>query len=333
MIDTLYIALVVCLLASSLNRLLRMLGWLRDYFLRPRNPDLIPYFDQQGQLIGMVRMSTGYHVGRTAAEPAFEASRGDTTMSQTRRQLSPKTLSKPTRDLNSPQRAIPQIAPPLIWDCWPDGKFQCLFSLQELADTNHLATNWVLEPVIHRGSSNAFIWQKGKEERRRCVGVIECQGTTCPMQLAPSARAVVRHRQLKHDCVLCDDTLVFRECGIESSIYRFRDGAFFIHRGTHTHSRFTHSSVHQPDGSLAFVDYAPKYTITKSDVPRPVQLAKSHGSSSGSEDNSSQSEWEGIIDYASRTSDALDDTEQDELDDAEQWELHEDPDADEIDDD
>lgn len=154
---------------------------------------------------------------------------------------------------------------PSEWNCWPDGNIQCLFSLQDLRATNQLATNWVLETVHTCGSARALTWQKGKELRRKCLGVIQCRGKTCHMRLAPATRGVERHRQLQHNCIVCSETLFLHSCGIESSLHLFRDGGYFIHRGSHTHTAFTHSSVHTPDGSLSFIDYTPKYVVS-SDV-------------------------------------------------------------------
>ncbi|KAJ7658873.1 hypothetical protein B0H17DRAFT_345094 [Mycena rosella] len=86
-----------------------------------------------------------------------------------------------------------------------------------------------------------------------------------PYATCPSHQRVERHRQLQRNCIVCNETLFLRSCGIESSLHLFRDGGFFIHRGAHTHPTFTHSSVHIPDGSLAFIDFTPKYVIS-SDV-------------------------------------------------------------------
>ncbi|KAJ7664271.1 hypothetical protein B0H17DRAFT_302658 [Mycena rosella] len=157
------------------------------------------------------------------------------------------------------------MSSPLSWNCWPDGNFQCLFSLEELQATSRLATNWVLETIQNRGSAQALTWQKGKELRRKCLGAIQCRGKTCHMRLAPHTRG---------STVIASSSatasFVTRHCfcvraGSSRPLHLFRDGGFFIHRGSHTHPTFTHSSVHIPDGSLAFIDFTPKYVIS-SDV-------------------------------------------------------------------
>jgi hypothetical protein len=151
---------------------------------------------------------------------------------------------------------------PFFWDFWPDGELKFLVSSQDLRDTNNLATNWVLETTRSNGSTRAPIWDKGHETRKQCVGIIRCHDSTCSMRLAPALRAVERHKQLQQTCILCGETLCLAPCGIESSLFRFRDGIIFIHSGSHNHSMFTHSSVQNPDGSLAFMDYLPKYELS-----------------------------------------------------------------------
>jgi hypothetical protein len=160
------------------------------------------------------------------------------------------------------------------WDFWPDGEFRSHVSHQQLWDTNQLATNWVLETTLNRGSKNARTWQTGHELRRQCLGVVECYTQTCSMQLAPASRAVERHRQLKQMCALCGETVYLRACGVESSLFRSRDGAVFIHYGFHSHSIFTHSSVHHPDGSFSAVDYVSNHQVRVSEHRSPTPVSQ-----------------------------------------------------------
>ncbi|KAJ6523274.1 hypothetical protein DFH09DRAFT_1372515 [Mycena vulgaris] len=201
------------------------------------------------------------------------------------------------------------MSSPSSWNCWPDGNFQCLFSLEELQATSQLATNWVLETIQNRGSAQALTWQK-------------------------ATRGVERHRQLQRNCIVCNETLFLRSCGIESSLHLFRDGGFFIHRGSHTHPTFTHSSVHIPDGSLAFIDFTPKYVIS-SDVGAAASAPQDtvfNISPPASDNGSSASEWEGITDNAVlRGNLTTDITKSSEFGDAEKQEMEDDPDADEED--
>ncbi|KAJ7148153.1 hypothetical protein C8R43DRAFT_1194951 [Mycena crocata] len=224
-----------------------------------------------------------------------------------------------------------RIATPLIWDCWPNGKFQRFFSPQELADTQELATNWVIETIRNRGSAQAVTWEKGKEIRKRCLGVIGCHGRTCSMQLAPAMRAVDRHRQLQQTCIMCDEPLAHRQCGVESSLFYFREGGFFIHSGTHRHSMFTHSSVSCPDGTLVSVDYMPKYTISVDIGPLPVKPELEQLSTSDYDEDTHERQWGGISGDVNVLQPAGSDpvVQSDNMeDDAEEWEMRQDPEAD-----
>jgi hypothetical protein len=134
-------------------------------------------------------------------------------------------------------RTRPDISSPKLiaftWDFWLDGEYRANVSSQQLLDTKQLATNWVLETTLNRGSKHARTWQKSDELRRQCLGVVECHSQTCSMQLAPASRAVKCHRQLQQMCALCGETMYLRACGVESSLFRSRDGAVFIHYGFH----------------------------------------------------------------------------------------------------
>ncbi|KAJ7474549.1 hypothetical protein B0H11DRAFT_2195261 [Mycena galericulata] len=319
MIDFMYLTLILCLVASNLGRLLRMLGWIHEYFLRARDPELVPYFDQEGSLIGMVRMPSGSR--RLPHDWKANGSALEVSENDHENKAPPRSG---TTDLKNTWEA--PVAAPSIWDYWPNGKFQQLYSVQELMDTYDLATNWVLETVRNRGSTRALKWEKGKETRRRCLGVISCHNTTCAMQLAPAARAIDRHRQLQQTCIICGETLAVQPCGIESSLFRFRDGGFLKHGGTHNHTKFTHSAVHCPDGSIAFVDYMPKYVLLVKNASTLNEAESSPSPSHASDDVYGDSEWEGV---AAEVHDKRAGSTFIPLDEADEWEMRQDPDADE----
>ncbi|KAJ7820666.1 hypothetical protein B0H14DRAFT_3735454 [Mycena olivaceomarginata] len=293
MLDPVYMVLIVCLVLSHLSRLQWLIALGYNYLTRPR-PQLIPYFDTEGQLIGMVRLRPDPQSLRQ-----LELRAGPTEAQEHRSCpemcLLENRVSRQSHEQSQPTPALDSIAQiPFSWDFWPDGQFQSSVSPREITDTHKLATNWVLETVRSRGSPGALTWQKGHELRRQCVGVIKCHNDTCSLQLAPAPRAIDRYTQIQHPCPICGDALTLSPCGIESSLYRFRDGGLFIHRGNHNHLIFTHSSQNQPNGSLGFVDYEPKYTA------EPVHTsvaASSHPSPDASEDgseNESTASWYGI---------------------------------------
>ncbi|KAJ6543120.1 hypothetical protein B0H19DRAFT_1239236 [Mycena capillaripes] len=320
MLDPVYLTLIACLILSNLTRIIRILTRLFTYFSRARGPHLVPYFDADGELIGLVRLrpesrnprsshlraggidkpeampsempesslrsphSRAIIIDNPAGMSAEILMRKDSTDSHL------KTLSM-TKATDEPEY-IPQIS--FSWDFWPDGKFQFDVSPQQLVETNKLASNWVSETVRSRGSSRALTWKKGHELRRKCLGVIECHSKGCRMQLAPALRAIDRYTQLRQTCPICVETLTLRPCGIESFLFRFRDGAVFIHNGTHNHSEFSHASVQHPNGSLGFVDYVPKHSAHLSlNLTSSLANMSSDVSATNSDDEPTAS-WHGI---------------------------------------
>ncbi|KAJ7845846.1 hypothetical protein B0H14DRAFT_2584489 [Mycena olivaceomarginata] len=128
-----------------------------NYLTRPR-PQLIPYFDAEGQLIGMVRLRPDPQSLRQ-----LELRARPTEAQELSRDVSPDMPPQ-----SHENRVSRQSHESLSWDFWPDGQFQSSVSPREITDTHKLATNWVLETVRSRGSPGALTWQKGHELRRQC---------------------------------------------------------------------------------------------------------------------------------------------------------------------
>ncbi|KAJ7245388.1 hypothetical protein B0H12DRAFT_786488 [Mycena haematopus] len=127
---------------------------------------------------------------------------------------------------------------------------------------------------------------KGPRDTSPMPGGHRMSWRTCGMVLEPSRRAVDRHRQLETECILCGESVGHRRCGVESSLYRFRHGGYFIHGGFHTHSKFTHATRSLPDGSISFVKHNPRYL--------PIEFNEPDKSVDGSELEDSREEWLGI---------------------------------------
>ncbi|KAJ7911163.1 hypothetical protein B0H13DRAFT_1876025 [Mycena leptocephala] len=206
-----------------------------------------------------------------------------------------RALSRPIRS-GAPLSGISiavNAAPP-VWDGRPDGQFQCLFTPQQVTDTDQLAVNWVCEALSgHRGLPTALTWQKGKEIHRRCVGVLECSSQSCAINLrgAPAIRGVDLHRQLQMTC-LCGEAIRLKACGIELSTFLFRGGAFFINSGDHTHGRHTHSLIYRPNEPSQLEEYMVKRPISLYDTAAD----ESDNNTSTSSRSQSGSEWRGIHD-------------------------------------
>ncbi|KAJ6537036.1 hypothetical protein B0H19DRAFT_1079414 [Mycena capillaripes] len=277
--DALYILLVLSLIISNLSRILQLFQRLLQYLARPRNPQLVPYYNERGELHGMVRLDPTFLRAQPPHRRADEYAIPEDASQKMRPQMSQSAPSpllfllrnmshifihERSHESNQPRNNF-QSASPSNWDCWPDGKFEFL---------------------------------------------------------APASRAVERHKQQQYLCALCGEELVLRKCGIESSLYRFRDGGFFVHGGIHTHKRFTHSSVTRPNGTLGFVDHISKYN-----APSIEPRSRTLGLPSVNE--SSESEWEGITDFTtvSEPFAASPDSDGKSDDSAAAWEMQEDPDA------
>jgi hypothetical protein len=70
-----------------------------------------------------------------------------------------------------------------MWDPWPDGDFERLFTWEEVNGTNNLSEHWACQPGggDKRGSESALTWQHGKRTRRVCLGVITCDAEAYPV--------------------------------------------------------------------------------------------------------------------------------------------------------
>ncbi|KAK6977500.1 hypothetical protein R3P38DRAFT_3123300 [Favolaschia claudopus] len=325
MIDPVYLVLLFLLVVTNLGRLKQTVHWVYELIFGARGPRLVPLYDRQGQLIGMVRLrpqgtqeQQRLHAATFAAEssraiqlnPEFmlphtqpsrelqrltitaptEASQAADrklrrTTTSSRVQLSEtvhrvatpaeSSESNPTARSSRPAPARPPLETPSsavdagtqirVWDGWPNGQFQYLFSPQQLADTDNLAINWACEsrPQGHRGSTAAVSWRKGKEVRRRCIGALVCTSRACSFNLtaAPAVRGFDLERQLRKKC-LCGEDLGLVACGIDISVFFFRGGACFVHSGEHTHGKYTHSLIHRPREAFEFAEYVAKRPIS-----------------------------------------------------------------------
>ncbi|KAF7351910.1 PHD-type domain-containing protein [Mycena venus] len=255
---------------------------------RPRNPRLVPYFNRQGQLIGMVRVPPNNY--QEVPQSAMHRPSPNNDIPDMDAGLLRASSRRSRSSVSQSVSSTPVNITPQTWDGWPDGQFQCQFLPQQVTDTSQLAIHWVCEALPgHRGSPTALTWQKGKEIHRRCIGVLECSSRSCSfnLQVAPAARGVDLHRQLQKTC-LCGEAIRLRSCGIEYSTYLYRGGAFFMNSGNHNHPQYTHSLTYRSREPWEFEEYVVKRPISLSD-PLHASYASASSTSSGSDP-----EWGGI---------------------------------------
>jgi hypothetical protein len=123
------------------------------------------------------------------------------------------------------------------WNGFPDGKFRCLFTRQQVEDTSRLALYWISDKLPgRRGLLDAATAEKGKLSRFKCAGIIDCRAAVCTVQIAPGPNVA---RQIEALCT-CGSPLRHRSCSVEWSVVLYRDGAIFENSGTHDHLKYTH---------------------------------------------------------------------------------------------
>ncbi|KAK7012608.1 hypothetical protein R3P38DRAFT_3016702 [Favolaschia claudopus] len=303
--DTIYIVLITCLLATNFTRIIAAFKWISEFLSSlssEPNERLVPLYDLEGVQIGFVRITEtdfpldGHEPNQTSAFKAAspeslnfiasslptrhsDAENGpDLSMNRTETS-NPSTV--PTRSSKSKHLKIPSKSlPPSAWDGWPDTEYYTTFSSQEIAATQNLALNWSCEKVAgKRGSPNAVSWQKGKENRQRCIGILVCASHSCSFNIhcAPAIRGEGLHRQLTKKC-FCGQKLRLQACGVESSTYLFRGGAYFINFGTHSHPKYTHALNYRKNQPLEFEKFVPNYDQVQHNTATQVESSSASDS-------------------------------------------------------
>ncbi|KAG1882735.1 hypothetical protein F4604DRAFT_1742579 [Suillus subluteus] len=148
---------------------------------------------------------------------------------------------QPSDSLRPKSAAGDQILTDDLWDPWPDGDFERLFTWEEVTKTDNLRENWACQPGggDKRGSESALTWSQGKKTRRICLGVITCDEPTCEVITRPQTRRARIMGQLNGSC-LCGGQLTHVDCGVLSMLYSFKGGVYYIHKGAHHHPKQTH---------------------------------------------------------------------------------------------
>ncbi|KAJ7713663.1 hypothetical protein B0H16DRAFT_1620622 [Mycena metata] len=187
-----------------------------------RGSTLAPYYDENGQLQGWVREERKKRVIAPPRQPS----------------TSPPPRGRATPALSARAGPTPASSSLESWDGFPDDRFQCHFTRQQVEDTSRLAVYWIFDKLPGKsGSTNAVTPEKGRLSHFRCAGVIHCKTAVCTVQIAPGSNIA---RQLEALCN-CGSPLRHRPCDVEWSVVFYRDGAVFENGGPHNHSKYTHS--------------------------------------------------------------------------------------------
>ncbi|KAK7001564.1 hypothetical protein R3P38DRAFT_3049790 [Favolaschia claudopus] len=331
--DPTYIALIICLIATNFTRITAAFKWISDYLSSLSDePDerLVPLYDLEGVQIGFVRItdtddslrgnrddhetrsspSNQTFVSKSLSVPNRYSDRQDSpemSMNQAETSESVQTRSTKSKRLKVPSKSLPSSS----WDGWPNTEYYTAFASQEIAVPRNWTLNWSCEKIpSKRGSPNAVSWQKGKEIRQRCIGVLVCASHSCSFDIrcAPAIRGEDLHRQLTKKC-LCGQKIRLQECGVESATYSYSGGARFINFGTHTHSKYTHTLSYHKHQPLEFEKFISKYDqqrITATQVE----------SSSGSDSEDQRATVVAVRDHPSRSSSLPAVSSEKEVDDA-----------------
>ncbi|KAK7000873.1 hypothetical protein R3P38DRAFT_3327553 [Favolaschia claudopus] len=251
--DTIYIALVICLVATNLTRIITAVKWISAYLSilsNEPNDRLVPLYDLEGVQIGFVRITDADYPlsSRSRSGRIFSGPNDGNEHNQT-------IVSRCIKSLSSS-----------AWDGWLDTKYYTAFSSQEFTATQNLALNWSCEKM------------PGKEISQRCIRILVCASHSCSFDIrcAPAIRGEDLNRQLTKKC-FCGQKLHLQSCGVESTTYIFRGGAHFINLGTHTHSKYTHTLSYCKHQPLEIDKFFSKYDQLQRNTATPAE------SSSGSD--------------------------------------------------
>ncbi|KAJ7451502.1 hypothetical protein B0H11DRAFT_2075843 [Mycena galericulata] len=217
---------------------------------------LVPYYDHNGQLKGWVREEEDGTVFQTKLLPG-------TTLPQS---LSSRLPSNPpaTAVVSSPPHLYSDENLPdftlTSWDGFPDHRFRCHFTRQQVEDTSRLAFYWISDKRPgRRGSLDAITPEKGSSP---------CKAVVCTVRIAPGQNVA---RQLEAFCT-CSSTLHHRSCEVEWSVVFYRNGAIFENSGAHTHSKYTHLLPTAKNKTLQLQEFIAK---------QPIVLRGSQGNING----------------------------------------------------
>ncbi|KAJ7137255.1 hypothetical protein C8R46DRAFT_969648, partial [Mycena filopes] len=129
------------------------------------------------------------------------------------------------------------------WDGFPNHRFRCQFTRQQVEDTSQLAfaVHWACEVRGGKknsvGNARAVERSNGAHTLRMCLGVMKCTSTSgCKVVIRPQTKKAGRVAQLARGCS-CGSTLQHHACDVRIEYWVYRDGAHFRHSGFHHHAR------------------------------------------------------------------------------------------------
>lgn len=108
----------------------------------------------------------------------------------------------------------------------------------QFQETGDLACHWATKGSGSRtGSENATEPQGGRLLTKKCLGVIECDNPQCNRVERAHVRPKDRESQLERECACGSIERVHVGCDCKSLLYKWAEGVYYIHQGTHDHRR------------------------------------------------------------------------------------------------
>lgn len=127
------------------------------------------------------------------------------------------------------------------WNGYPDGTIILDLTAEQAEYTKCLETYWACHTAGgNKGQPFAETWQEGHVSFQRCLGVIVCENADCAVLLRPATRKVIWERQLENPCSACGGELERKPCPAKATLYKFRHGLHYEHKGVHNHQPPTH---------------------------------------------------------------------------------------------
>ncbi|KAF8833135.1 hypothetical protein BDN67DRAFT_1006384 [Paxillus ammoniavirescens] len=212
---------------------------------QPQNVAPTPVMFQKSQEPAALPMTKLNHHGTSHHIPTITPVQPPPTYDPTRDALSTSTKPQPDSQVRAAGRGDVQKgegSDKVLWDGWPDADFQQLFTWEQFHQTSGLMEHWanMNKGGDKHGNDRALTWQEGFKTHQQCMGVIVCQEPTCGVITRPQTRQAKVQAQLTKGCICGSKLQYLDSCPATSTLHAFRDGVFFIHKGTHNHPRPAH---------------------------------------------------------------------------------------------
>ncbi|KAF5323682.1 hypothetical protein D9619_012867 [Psilocybe cf. subviscida] len=232
--------------------------------------NLVPVHDEKsGDLLFFVKTSS--NMAMSDKQPVSTVQDNAPKIVQAPLVLPSETITATVGEKAAPSanQPAPQVRTQRQWDYWPDGAWECDFSIEEHEETKRLMVHWATVGSCGdtTGSVYADNWKEGFCTRRRCLGIIQCDNPDCRIRIRPQTEEKrIQEVQLQGPC-RCGGELFHIECNIRDERWRWRGGVHYRHLGKHDHDAPTHLLHVTKDEKRKFQDI-----VIKNPKAKPLAL-------------------------------------------------------------